>query len=97
MKTFYNSWPAWIQPVMRYGHHLFIALDQVVTALFAGYPDETVSSYLFRLDARGKLAGRIFRPIVDWVWRLVFRQEDHCFAAYESERARYHLPPMMRE
>jgi hypothetical protein len=94
--TFYDSWPAWSLPFMRYGHHLFIAVDQVVTALCGGYPDETVSSYLYRLHRQGKIAGRLLMPVVDWVWYLVFRQAKHCYQAYLAERSRYHLPPELR-
>ena len=77
----------------QYLYHLFIAVDQFATAVFGGYPDETVSSYLYRLDNQNKLAGRLFRPAVDW---LFFWQVDHCRMASLKERARLHMPPALR-
>jgi hypothetical protein len=95
-RVFYDTWPAWTMPVMRYLHNLFIAVDQLGTALIGGWPDETISSYLFRLEQQGKPAGRLFRPVVDVVWLAIFRQRDHCRMASEAERLRHQLPPALR-
>lgn len=89
----FDTWPGWIRPIARWYYGMFIAVDQLICAFFGGYPDETISSYLHRLDVQGKPAGRILRPVVDWLW---FWQDDHCHKAYLSERARYHLPPILR-
>lgn len=78
---------------MRYTNHIGVALTQLMSTLIGGWPDESTSSYLWRLEQQGKLAGRLFRPLVD---TLFFWQPDHCRKAHEAERARYHLPPILR-
>lgn len=69
-----------------------IALDQLLNALLAGAPDETLSSRAHRMRVKGHRY---------WGWTarainlLFFWQQDHCRQAYESELARRHLPPAM--
>ena len=41
-----------------YFHNLGIALDQLVNAVFGGYPDETMSSRTWRLSLRYILQGK---------------------------------------
>lgn len=77
---------------------LLIALDQLICAAFGGWADESVSSYLHRLEAQRKPAGRLLRPVVDAVfaaWPL--RQPNHCRSAYDAERIRAHCPPELRK
>lgn len=77
----------------RYLTHIGVASTQWLCTLAGGYPDESTSSYLWRLEQQGKPAGRLLRPVVD---ALFFWQREHCRAAHEAERARYHLPPILR-
>ena len=73
--------------------NLSIALDQlayVVVTLGAGSPDETLSAAAWRTEQDGKLLGRFFRPLIDFIARPLER--DHCRASYESEIKRHHLP-----
>lgn len=80
----------------QYLIHILIALDQLGTTLFGGFPDETISSYLWRLDLKGKPAGRWLRPLVDGSAQFLFSQADHCRKAYDEERTRAQLPPDFR-
>lgn len=76
---------------------VLIALDQLVCAVFGGWADETCSSCLYRLDQKGKPAGRVLRPVVDWLaLHSPWHQTDHCKDAYDSERIRAQLPPELR-
>lgn len=75
---------------------LLIALDQLGCVLFGGWADETISSYLYRLDRDGKRAGRALRPFVDRTAQALFRQTEHCRKAYDEERTRAQLPPELR-
>lgn len=77
----------------RYLINILIGLDQLATTIVGGYPDESLSSYAFRLERQGKVGGRIFRPMIDW---LFFWQENHCFLAYEEERLRWQFPAELR-
>lgn len=78
---------------MTYIAHIGVGLTQLLNTVLGGWPDESTSSRLWRLERPGKVAGRLFRPRVD---RLFFWQPEHCARAYAAERTRYHLPPMLR-
>jgi ABC-type glycerol-3-phosphate transport system substrate-binding protein len=73
--------------------NILIALDQVLTTLVGGYPDETLSSYAHRLYWSGKTFG-FMRNVINAIF---FWQKDHCLAAFLSERERHHLPPGLRD
>ena len=73
--------------------NFLISLDQlawVVITLGHGSPDETISAALWRLEQRGKLAGKLFRPVVDLIFRPL--ETDHCQRAYEAEKYGRQLP-----
>lgn len=77
--------------------NILIALDQLIYVLItlgAGYPDETLSSAAYRLDQKGHFWGKIWRPIIDWLFTYI--QRDHCRKAYEAERRRSQVPPDLR-
>ena len=77
--------------------HITIAVDQLIYVLVTlgrGFPDETLSSAAWRLEQRGMLGGRIFRPLIDWLFLPLER--DHCRLSYESERLRTQLPEELR-
>ena len=73
--------------------NLLIALDQlawVVLTLGKGYPDETISAALWRMEQQDKIAGRVFRPLVDLLFLPI--EKDHCYKAWLSEVQRSQLP-----
>ena len=66
--------------------NVLISIDQVVyviVTLGAGNPDETLSSAAYRADKSGKIAGRIFRPIIDFLMK--WREDQHCKNAFFAE------------
>ena len=67
---------------MPYWLNLFVAIDQLLNALLAGAPDETLSSRAYRADRDGKWFGRLFRPAIDV---LFFWQPRHCYQAHLAE------------
>ena len=74
-----------------------IAIDQLMYVLLTlgeGSPDETLSAAAWRTEQAGKLGGRIFRPVIDLLFRPVERE--HCRKAYEAERRGRQLPPEYR-
>lgn len=79
---------------MNWLKQVLIALDQLGNALVGGWADETLSSAAYRMETERKLAGRIFRPLID----LIFRPfgAHHCRSAYLSEHRRQQLPPSLR-
>ena len=77
--------------------NLLIALDQlvwVIVTLGKGHPDETISAAMWRMEQQGKLAGRILRPLIDFLFSPLER--DHCRLSAESEKARAQLPDYYR-
>ena len=79
---------------MTYLLNILIALDQLLNVvLCAGYPDETMSSAVWRMERDGHFWG-FMRRVIDWLaWPI---QRDHCHKAYESERLGLQLPPEFR-
>ena len=74
----------------QYLLNIAIALDQLGNALRGGSPDETLSAAAWRTEQKGRLLGRIFRPVIDLLFRPFER--DHCRKSFESERKGRHLP-----
>lgn len=81
---------------MTYLLNILIALDQLGTALVGGWPDETLSSYAYRLEQQGKLGGRMFRPLIDWLFAWQGIPNGHCWLAWRQERIRDQFPPELR-
>lgn len=73
---------------------IMLAVDQLVNALFGGYADETLSSRAYRAEQNGRVAGKLFRPLID---TLFFWQKEHCKNAYLSEVNKLQQPEQVRE
>jgi hypothetical protein len=71
-----------VQLVLWYLKQNAIAFDQVGNTLLGGWADETLSSRAYRADVDGKLLGKVFRPLIDFVF---FFEDDHCRKSYLSE------------
>ena len=76
-----------MNPTAQYFLNLLIALDQVGTTVVGGRPDETMSSYAYRMRALGKPWG-FLATWIDAGARVIFGQCDHCYKAYLWDRAR---------
>ena len=73
---------------------LLIAVDQLANTVLGGSADETLSARAWRAEQKGRIFGRIFRPVIDG---LFFWDADHCKDSYQSELERRHLPPAYRD
>lgn len=78
---------------MGYCKAVFIGLDQLINALFGGWPDETISSRAWRWELAGVRSWP--RRLLDGL-ALIFGDKDHCRKSYESERQGRQLPPEVR-
>ena len=76
---------------MTRNRKILIAIDQLVNAIFNGWPDETLSSRAWRWELNGKR--RWPRKVID---TLFFWEKDHCLGSYENERNGRQLPPELR-
>lgn len=73
--------------------NILIAVDQLIYVLITlgdGLPDETISSALYRTERNGRRFGKMFRPVVDWLFSPI--EKDHCRLAYLSEVNRLQSP-----
>ena len=73
--------------------NLLIAIDQlmyVLLTLGAGHPDETLSAAAYRTEQQGKFFGRLFRPVIDFLF--YFAERKHCEKAFKAELNRSQLP-----
>lgn len=77
---------------LNYFFKVLIAIDQLVTALLGGWPDESLSSYAWRLEKQNKPFG-FMRKVIDTIF---FWDSNHCYKAMISERERLQLPPELR-
>jgi len=57
-----------------YLFNIALALDVFASALTGGMPGETLSGRAGTAQAQGKLRGRIFAPIIDFI----MRDKTHC-------------------
>jgi len=80
-------------PTKGYFRHIGVALTQLLNTITGGWPDESTSSRLWRLEQQGNERAAMLRRLVD---ALFFLQTEHCRKAYEAERARYQSPPILR-
>ena len=72
--------------------NILIALDKLIYQLITlGYGSswDTISSAAYRMEQKGRLVGKLSRPVIDWVF-YKFGSERHCFESYIS--AKYNLP-----
>jgi hypothetical protein len=67
--------------------NILIAIDQLINAVFGGYPDETLSARCWRHRYTRK-----YRILVNIINALFFWQDNHCLESYNSELNRRHLP-----
>ena len=77
---------------LPYGKAVLIAFDQLLNAVFCGWPDETLSSRAHRRRLAGK---PLLADGLDGFF-AVFGDRNHCQASYESERLGRQLPPELR-
>lgn len=88
-----NSWLTAMSRILN----VLIALDQFLFCLLTlggSFPDETASSGAWRSEQQGRWQGKLFRPLIDWLFWPI--QRDHCMHAYNSERNKLQLPRDMR-
>lgn len=71
---------------------VLISVDQLVNALFGGWPDETISSRAWRWQLAGLRSWP--RRLID---ALFFWEREHCRMSFESERTGRQLPPELRK
>lgn len=76
---------------MTYGKKILTGIDQLLNALLAGWPDETLSSRACRWDVDG--VRKWPRKAID---TMFFWEKNHCWESYRSEWERRQMPPELR-
>ena len=72
--------------------NILIALDRLIyqiVTLGYGSLHDTISSAAYRMEQKGRLIGRVSRPLIDWLFGNI-GDKNHCFTSYIS--AKYNLP-----
>lgn len=72
--------------------NILVIFDKLVYQLITlGYGSrfDTISSAAYRMEQKGRLVGKLSRPVIDWVFSAL-GDEKHCFTSYIS--AKYKLP-----
>ena len=80
------------QAMKRRVLNILIALDRLIyqiVTLGYGSLHDTISSAAYRMEQKGRLVGKLSRPVIDWVFSAL-GDEKHCFESYIS--AKYNLP-----
>lgn len=71
-----------------------VAIDQLGNTLLGGYADETLSSRAYRAWINGKVLGKVFKPTIDALFRLL-GDRNHCYKSWQAEIKRKQLPRNM--
>jgi len=79
----------------QYVLNIGIAIDQLCNALRGGSPDETISAAAWRTEKQGRSAGRLVRPVIDFLFRPF--ETEHCYKSYKAELEKAHLPEEYRK
>lgn len=66
------------------------AIEDKGVTVGTGSPDETLSAAAYRTEHQGKFLGKVFRPVIDFLFSLF--EKHHCLHAFQSEKDRKHLP-----
>jgi hypothetical protein len=72
--------------------NILVIFDKLVYQLITlGYGSrfDTVSSAAYRMEQKGRLIGRVSRPLIDWLFGNI-GDKNHCFTSYIS--AKYNIP-----
>lgn len=67
---------------------ILIALDKLayqIMTLGYGSLHDTISSAAYRMEQKGRLVGKLSRPVIDWVFSAL-GDEKHCFTSYISAK-----------
>ena len=76
----------------QYSYQILIAVDQFLNTLLGGYPDETLSSRIYRHACLKNSPNRRWVIAYKAVNGLFFWQDDHCLLSYRRERNIGHRP-----
>ena len=72
--------------------NILVIFDKLVYQLITlGYGSrfDTISSAAYRMEQKGRLVGKLSRPVIDWMFSK-FGEDKHCFKSYIS--AKYNIP-----
>jgi hypothetical protein len=70
--------------VSQYAYNVLLSLDMLASAVLGGIPGETLSGRAGTAYAQGKLRGKIFAPIINWL----ARNPNHCAEAVQGDLRR---------
>jgi len=72
--------------------NILVIFDKLIYQLITlGYGSrfDTISSAAYRMEQKGRLVGRVSRPLIDWMFGSI-GDKNHCFTSYIY--AKYNMP-----
>lgn len=72
--------------LLRYLNENFddlLALDLKWARILGAPAPHTISSYAWKLEQENKLWGKLWRPMIDWIFKWLLEQEDHCYKDFK--------------
>lgn len=75
----------WGYSVMQYFLNMLFAIDQFVSTLLGGHPDDTVSQRLGRAHLAGSNIVEPFRMTLDWLVLILFGEDNHCLRSLSGK------------
>jgi len=78
-----------MSPVIQYLYNLALGFDQFMNAILFGDPDESLSGRCGRAMVSGKPKAWVppIRAYLDFIFLVLFKQENHCIASIEPEES----------
>lgn len=73
----------------RYTYGIWMAQDQYVNAIHAGNPDITISSRVGYMSLQGSKTARGMEIVIDKLFYLAVKQENHCRVSIEKDEKHY--------
>lgn len=68
----------WGYAMTQYFLNMLFALDQFLSTILGGHPDDTISQRLGRAHMAGVKAAEPFRVTLDWLVLILFGEDNHC-------------------
>lgn len=79
-----------------YARNVLLAINQLGATLVGGFHDETLGSYAYRMDQKGHIEGRLWRPVIDFLVSGKQYPYGYCEDAYQDALRRANVPRELR-
>ena len=64
---------------------ILLRFDYWLASLIGAPEIHTLSGYAYKVEQAGKPWGKVTRPVIDWLARVIAGESDHCRKAFRYE------------